>query len=419
MNQPASALATFGQKSIHRAIAQWPAQRLPAANVRRVWPLPPSSTVDSVNAALAAVEQRHDALRTGFRLDDDGDVRQVVLAADPQPTGVVDLDDTGYADVAAVTVALSRDAFDLERERPWRRLIVTSAGAPLGVAVALHHIAADGWAANILRHDFLALLVGEPLAAVEQTCQEIAHHQWSPAWAPRRIAAAEHWRAILASAPPPVQPPDSTAAVRVTTIRSPRLVSAATRVAARANATLHSVLLAAFCAVTAREAGTDELVVGLMSGNRSEPAWRHVVSSFTQLAPVMVRLKPGEDLIPFSRRLHRDALNAYRHGCYDVDMRAALAAEHGRAGATLGLRYFYNYSPVADTAKPPADQEVIPDDADRVTVSEGPGAGFPTYVIAGNGHPSILTLNESAPGCPESQSISRIESLVELVVAAS
>lgn len=404
----AGAPATFGQKSIHRAIARWPARRLPAANVRRIWPVPPGTPTDSVVAALAELERRHDALRTGFVLDDDGEVRQVPLTADQHPPATVDLEHTGYADVAGVTVDLSREAFALERERPWRRVVVTSAGAPVGVAVVVHHIAADGWAGNVLHRDFRALLTGEPLAAGPPTCQQVAHRQWSPAWQPRRAAAAGHWRTVLAGAPPPVDPPNDVTSARVTTVRSTRMLSAATRIAARADATVHSVLLAAYCAEIAGETDAADIVVGLISGNRGTPGWREVVSSFTQLVPVAVRVDDGEDLGSFTGRVHRDALNAYRHGCYDVDMRTRVAAEHGRAGATIGLHHFYNYSPVVD-------QDLVVDDDDQLTVHEGPSAGYPTYLVAGDGHPSVLTLNESAPG---GRSPSLIESVVERVTAA-
>lgn len=408
--------ATFGQKSIHRAISQWPRRRLPNANVPRVWPVPPGCTVDGVRAALAALEERHDALRTGFRLNTAGDVLQILWPAEPALIEVVDLGAGEYDGPEAVTDALMPAAFSLDRDRPWRCRIVTSGGAPVAVSVVLHHIAADGWGANVLRRDFLALLGGAELPPVGTDCTGIAERQRSQAWVPRRAAAAEHWRSVLAAAPPTAaeQPATATAAPRSTTLRAKSTLDVARRVAESARCTVHSVVLAAYCTVLAQRAAAGELVVMLISGNRIDPSWRAVASSFTQLTPVAVRVDPAEDLTVLAQRVHRDSLGAYRHGCYDVDTRAALGAEYGRSGVALDFEYFFNFSPAIDTGA--AEPEPVADD--EITVSAGTSVGYPTYLIAGNGHPSVFTLVESTPAIGEDQSIRLLTDFASLIRAA-
>jgi len=109
---------TFGQMSLWRHIEGWPPDRTWNANSRATWDLPAGCTVESVRAALSAMVERHEGLRTGYVLDGAGGVEQVVWHPSELPVAEVERGATALQDAPEITAGLIREAFALDRELP-------------------------------------------------------------------------------------------------------------------------------------------------------------------------------------------------------------------------------------------------------------------------------------------------------------
>src|SRR5205807_1577353 len=113
----------------------------------------------ALEGSLAAVELRHEALRTRFH-ERDG---QPLPAVDPAPSFAlprVDLSGlggaAGEAEARRLAEAEAVRPFDLARS-VWRGCLLEFGGDERWLLVTLHHIASDGWSIGVLVRELEAL----------------------------------------------------------------------------------------------------------------------------------------------------------------------------------------------------------------------------------------------------------------------
>ncbi|MER5950170.1 amino acid adenylation domain-containing protein [Streptomyces sp. NPDC001904] len=130
------------------------------------WRVEGEVDTEVLDQAVSHVHDRHESLRARYRLEDEA----IVEPADtPAPKIVVLRAATETAARTILREAVGRP-FDLEQGEIWRVVVVTAgAGQVHFVAVAVHHIATDGWSESILAADlsvaYDALRAGNPPVA--------------------------------------------------------------------------------------------------------------------------------------------------------------------------------------------------------------------------------------------------------------
>jgi Condensation domain len=388
---------TFGQLSLWRSIEHFLPEQMGGAVLRQAWPLPDGVTAADVRGALEALEERHEAMRTRYKLDLGRDLAQLVWTPEP-----VELDEQeGGADATELTTRVSAELgdepFDLTVDKPWRARLITSAGRPAFLVVAVHHITADGASMLQLGTEFLDLLAGKDLGGPAPTCRELAEEQHSDAWESRRTAVVEYWRRVVAEAPDPVDELSADARTRWATLRSVASLRDAQQLAGQVRVPLPSVVFAAYAAALGARTGRDAHLVGLFAGNRLEPRWRSLVTSMNQLAPMVIRRVDGEDLPTAARRLHWESLRSLRHGIFDVDTVADAVSEYGKNGVGGGFRYFYNFRDMAQASIPSASANAEAETEWNVETSASERNNqSPFYLRAHAGEELMLSLQEAS-----------------------
>jgi hypothetical protein len=388
---------TFGQLSLWRSIEHFSPEQMKGAILRQVWPLPDGVAAGDVRAAFEALEERHESLRTRYRLDLGRDLAQFVWAPEP-----VALDaQEGGADAPELAKQVSNELgdlpFDLTVDRPWRARLITSGGRPASLALAVHHITADGWSMLQLGTEFLDLLAGKDLGAPAPTCRELAEEQYSDAWANRRAAVVEYWRRVVAEAPDPPDELSADARTRWATLRSVSSLHDAQQLAEQVGIPLSSVVFAAYVAALHVRTSRDTHLVALFAGNRLEAKWRSLVTSMNQLAPMVVRRVEGEDLATTARRLHWESVRSLRHGIFDVDEVGDAVREHGKNAVGGGFRYFYNFRNMEQVAvRAAAAGDAAESDWNVETSSSERNNQSPFYLRAHAGDELMLSLQETS-----------------------
>ncbi|MCP3759343.1 condensation domain-containing protein [Streptomyces sp. TBY4] len=162
-------------------------------------------------AALADVVERHEVLRTVLRTGADAEPYQQVL----EPAAVPGLTtaDCPPGGLDAAVAAFTRQAIDITAEPPLRaRLLLPGDGTSV-LVLLIHHVATDGWSLRPLLRDlseaYAARLAGrapdrEPLPVQYTDYSQWQHELLGDPADPESLAheQAEHWRAVLAGAPP-------------------------------------------------------------------------------------------------------------------------------------------------------------------------------------------------------------------------
>ena len=314
---------TMGQANMIRCILR---DEPDSINIHDVWPVPDGTSMDAALTALAELAARHEALRTTFPYEEGGaaPAEQVVAPAGSFTVTVLDHDalpedpDT-YAEAVARSARDTR--FRLDLDFPLRLRIIARASRPVRVALAASHAVTDGSALGVLRDEWLALLAGEPLPPVTVTPLDLAAEEHTPAGRRRSADSLAHWEGILRTGPQAMFAEDGAAGTETDTpgltLRSARGGRALAAAARRTGALPGTVLLTAWCVLTAHRAGQSVCVAAVPTSNRFRPKLARSVSTLSQdaLLGLDVRAPSFDALLA---KAWGAAMNAYRHSRFDA-----------------------------------------------------------------------------------------------------
>lgn len=283
----------------------------------------------ALGAALSQVVRRHEVLRTGYRLEDDGPV-QVVHPAAPVPLPRIDLEGLPEADRFPALRLLGdrfpERPFDLERGPVLRVCLVRLGTAVHAVLFTAHHLALDGWSMGVLTQEVAALYEaasgrGAPLP--ELPVQYADYASWQRSWLTEEVLEAQlsYWRRQLQGALPvlplPLDRPrpatPSGRGEREEIELSPELSGALRRLARRQGATVFMVLVAAFDVLLAHLSGREDVVVGTNSASRSVPEAEGLIGFFINQLALRMDLAGDPDFRELVARVRRVAIEAYAH----------------------------------------------------------------------------------------------------------
>ncbi|WP_112491182.1 condensation domain-containing protein [Streptomyces bacillaris] len=331
---------TWGQRAIWHAIRRT-APNDHYFNIGRVLPLADRgrpATVDGATAALTALVERHESLRTRLELSaDGGEAAQDLAATGTLPITLARAQDPAGAERTAHALLdrLSATRFAYASEWPVRAALVAVGDRVTHAVLVLCHLAADGHGAEVLVRD-LRLLVrrgsaGRPPAT---TPLDLAREQHGETGRRRGAAALAHWEAGHRAAPATMFP-DPVAAPRAPRFWTGRIVSPALARAVAAVAAAHrvsgsTVLLTAAAVLVAAGQGHRTAAVMPIVGNRTSTAHRDLVTTLSQDGLFILDTGTGTDtgtatgttqdtptftdLLPTA---YRAALRAYRAAVYD------------------------------------------------------------------------------------------------------
>ncbi|MCY0386511.1 amino acid adenylation domain-containing protein [Robbsia sp. Bb-Pol-6] len=290
-----------------------------------------TGTVDApaLRASLEAIVARHEVLRTRFVANEAGRVEQWIDAA-----GRLDWREARLAptQIEPVTRAWADTPFDLEQGPLLRAALhhetsAAGAGGRCLLALALHHIVADGWSIQVLLEELVAhyraaLAGGAPCVAALPV-QYADYAAWQRDWleAGEQTRQLAYWRATLGETHPVLAlPTDAPRQARASyraarhRVRLPAGLSQALRARAQASsATPFMVLLAAFQALLHRYTGQDDIRVGVPVANRHRVETEPLIGFFVNTQVLRARVTGHDTLGTLLERAREATLGAQAH----------------------------------------------------------------------------------------------------------
>ncbi|MEH1102535.1 condensation domain-containing protein [Micromonospora sp. CPCC 205561] len=281
--------------------AQWALYRLApessTSNVVTAVLAEPALDTDALRAALVAVQERHDLLRSRFAETEAGPVRLV----DGAGSGAVELRDVGDVDDAALrdlVRAVGEQPLRLEHDGPLRAVLLRRR-TDCALVLVIHHIATDGLSQWLIWRD-----LGEAYRAARgggsvrwpslPRYDEFVARERALLAGPRRAELAEHWERACAGATAATLPTDrprpahrSYRGAAVARMLPDEVVRAVRATAAALGVTPFSVLLGVFEALLHRCTGQREFTIGCPVSLRRGRALREVVGMLVN--PVVLR----------------------------------------------------------------------------------------------------------------------------------
>ncbi|MEV6869079.1 condensation domain-containing protein, partial [Streptosporangium subroseum] len=315
--------------------------------------------VAALSAALDAVVERHEVLRTRF-VATDGVAHQVI---DP-PSGfrleIVDLsgEAAGLALAEELSAVDAETPFDLAAGPLFRGRLIRLASDDHVLSLCMHHVVSDGWSAGVLGRELTALYEafsrGEASPLSPLAVQYADFAVWQRDWLQGEVLEGQlgYWRDRLEGAPVLELPTDRPrAAVRSAAGGAVTFeVSGATAEALRAlsretGATMFMTLLSAFTVLLGKYAGQDDVVVGTPIANRNRSEIEDLIGFFVNTLVLRTDLSGDPTFAELVGRVRRESLGAYAH--QDVPFEQvvdALAPERDRSRTPL-FQVLFNYDP--------------------------------------------------------------------------
>ncbi|MFI7041137.1 condensation domain-containing protein [Microbispora rosea] len=348
------AALTWGQQGIWRS-TRWLDDGDPYFNLAWTLPVTGAAGLDAVLRAVGRLVERHETLRTAFARAGEGDGEggedgeedtvQRVSREGRLTVGVYEAAAKPMSAAKELAAALAATGFDYAAELPIRCAVVCQRGRPRVLALALSHLALDGWSLNMVAAEWPRLVAGEDLP--EPGRQPLDQAAFERSDSPPGGQALWHWRTGLASAPRsmfdfPMREPEEPRFVRHG-MDSPAAAVAAEALAARHGVTTSSVLTVASAALLAAVTGHRTAALQLIVSNRHHPGMEAMAGPAAQDGLCVIELGAGTTFADALRHGHRRTMATYRNGHYDPALvHAAREAEAWDRGADIDLDAFFN-----------------------------------------------------------------------------
>lgn len=312
--------------------------------------LDPRIQADILQASLQRVVERHEALRTAFRMEE-GELRQIIEPTVRFELPVLQIEAGPGASVELADIARreAHRAFDLTRAPLLRALLVRIGTESPALLLTVHHIVADGWSMDVLTREVIALYEAysegreDPLQPLR--IQYADYTLWQRTWLQGALLQGQlkFWERQLAGAIPVELPLDRPRPLRrsyqggVQSFTLSGEISAGLSELARSEgATPYMVLMAAFQVLLARVSGQQDIVVASPIAGRTQRETEPLIGFFVNLLLLRTQVEDGLTFRELLARLKDTALNAYANQEVPFDQAVAGVSE-GRSERAGGL----------------------------------------------------------------------------------
>ncbi|MES2732439.1 MAG: amino acid adenylation domain-containing protein, partial [Bacteroidota bacterium] len=285
----------------------------------------------ALNQAFGGILERHESLRTCFRVGADGQPIQVIQAAVPLAIAVTDLSalpaEAQALSIGQLVEEEASQVFDLSQDRMLRASLLQLAAEEHILLVTMHHIASDGWSMGILVNEFTALyqayLQGQenPLPALPIQYADYAH--WQRNWLQGAVLEEQlsYWITQLASLPVvhglPLDHPRPKAQTFAGNNYLQQLDAASsqafTAFCQSQGATLFMGLHAAFSVLLSRYSNEKDIVVGSPIANREQAEVAGLIGFFVNTIVLRSDLSESPSFKSLLAQSKQTLLDAYAH----------------------------------------------------------------------------------------------------------
>ena len=283
---------------------------------------------EALEAALCALVERHESLRTRFG-SLSGRPYQTIAPRMVPSLLLSDLEGLEGSrqeeELARLEEAEARRVFDLETGPLFSFRLVRRARSEHSLLLCLHHIIADGWSIGVLTRDLAALYEalrrGEAPALPALAVQYADYASWQRQQEPALAEQLAYWRSHLAGAPPTLDLPTDRPRPAVQSYRGarqeltvpPALASRLRSLGAEQGATLFMTLLSAFATLLGRWSGQQDVVVGSPIAGRPVPELDPLIGLFLNNLVLRLDLSGEPSFQGLLDRVRGVAVEAYSH----------------------------------------------------------------------------------------------------------
>ncbi|HEX8349346.1 MAG TPA: condensation domain-containing protein, partial [Hymenobacter sp.] len=301
-----------------------------AYNIPAAVRLTGSLDVATLEQSLNEIVQRHEALRTTFRMVS-GETIQVIAPVKALTLQLVDLRDlpeaTQEASVERLATESAQQPFDLAIGPLLRAKLLHLNEAEHVLLLTMHHIVSDGWSMGVMIRELAALYeafsTGKPSPLPQLPIQYADFAHWQRQWLQGEVLAAQlsYWQQQLAGAQTVLELPTDRPRPTVQTFRGatqflalPEPLSQKLKsLSQRSGVTLFMTILAAFQTLLYRYTGQEDICIGSPIANRNRSETEGLIGFFVNTLVLRTDMSENPSFQELLGRVREVALGAYAH----------------------------------------------------------------------------------------------------------
>jgi amino acid adenylation domain-containing protein len=324
-----------------------------AYHMKKLYELEGAMNEAAFEQAFEQLITRHESLRTIFKENEDGEIRQWVLPPTASGCTLVCKDLRGTLqqdDILRELVRQQQEApFDLSVGPLIRASLFRMADNKWLFGFVMHHIICDGWSLNVIVKDLLQLyeycLTGKdhnlPPLRIQYKDHAVWQHQQVVAGAMQHHE--QYWRRQLGGELPALLlPADKTRpAIRsyrggmVDTLLDPDRVQQLKDLLVREGSTLFIGVVALVNCLLNRYTGQPDLITGSPVAGREQVELEDQVGLYLNALAIRVGLAPGNSFRELLHKVRQTVFEAWEHKDYPFDSLAAALENRREAGRNI------------------------------------------------------------------------------------
>jgi amino acid adenylation domain-containing protein/non-ribosomal peptide synthase protein (TIGR01720 family) len=292
---------------------------------------------EALRHAFALLIERHEILRTVFAMNEEGEVRQVVLATE-QATNAIqyyDLraDEQQQHKLQLLVHDTLTQPFDLARGPLLRAALLQVAHEHWVFAYAMHHIISDAWSMEILVKELLLLynagLQSEPanLSPLKIQFKDYAYWQQQQLKGEALQESRQYWLRQFEGEVPVLELATDKPRPAIKTYNGAfvqrSLPEALSRelisLSQEQGSSLFMGLLAAVNVLLHRYTGHEDIVIGTTIAGREHADLADQIGFYVNTLPLRTAVKAGENFTSVLEKVKQVVLDAYAHQLYPFD----------------------------------------------------------------------------------------------------
>ncbi len=282
-----------------------------------------------IREAFATLTERHEGLRTGFLLQDDGVVQQVNKNVEFVLPVINITGDTGIQDCFYDFIR----PFDLSDKSLFRAAIAGNSSTNENyLLIDLHHIIADGLSLNILIRDFIAIYQGATLQPLK--ARYIDYAGWSNKHSVVFEQQKRFWAEKLAGELQPLELPVSpsldqddlyTSISRTLEINGD-VYKKFRQYAATADVSEFMLLLSVYYILLHKITGNTDIIIGTDVLGRTHPSLKDVVGTFINILPLRININEDTSCDEFLNEVRNCVLESFDNQDFQYDQMIGLTS---------------------------------------------------------------------------------------------
>jgi len=273
--------------------------------------------IEALEAALNAIDARHEPLRTAITLADGKEYIQIVHKHRSEPLNTTDLSDlTTPARATRLEQIRKAEAaypFDLTGGLLWKRQLVRCSRDEHYLLITLHHAVCDASSIKVLAGEIAegygAAVSGRSAQLPDLSVRYLDYAIWQRSMQNRFASQLDYWKVQLSGVPRldlPTDRPRTTMKRGVGGLVSGRIPKEITRnireLAAAQGCTPFMVLLAAFSVVLHNHTAQTDILIGSTVAGRRHPSLEPLIGCFVNTLALRVQCMPDNSFLTVLER---------------------------------------------------------------------------------------------------------------------